>query len=492
MERNQKSLAEMPEVRTKHNDTPMEKQPKLQHAKTPSKQDAKAIRNEKEEKLLKNSSSKCKRQKALPKKNKEKKRANLTKGKGFRRSLPGSQGGKISESEALDKTPEHVVTLSSDEEYGELTKTPTFSYDVRYWTMEDLRRRDDNFATPRRQLAKAELPSVDEGIQNFRIKSFTSENNVKPRDPLAVDRVPPMSVLDLSMKALREIVNKKTRERRHDYFVEYPQYGCFTLEGLRILSRYNTIRNVATQVSEELRWMATAFEAIPEMDRALVAEALLDRWNTSGNMLVDFKGYKINSQDLSILCCKRYLNDEVMNLLIIKYCEEANERGHGEVFTMLPSYVQSAFGTNAIHYVCANVDIGKVDIIFLPMHLHGCHWGLSVFYVKKQEVQFDDGYHCPITSEMESTISGILKTFHQATSLPCFEPSSWSPLQRFEIPMPDQPTVTAGSLNGTGSCGVGVLCCVRDICNGFRKAFTWNFDDAPHLRAQLMVELMKT
>lgn len=190
--------------------------------------------------------------------------------------------------------------------------------------MEDLRRRDDNFATPRRQLAKAELPSVDEGIQNFRIKSFTSENNVKPRDPLAVDRVPPMSVLDLSMKALREIVNKKTRERRHDYFVEYPQYGCFTLEGLRILSRYNTIRNVATQVSEELRWMATAFEAIPEMDRALVAEALLDRWNTSGNMLVDFKGYKINSQDLSILCCERYLNDEVMNLLIIKYCEEAN------------------------------------------------------------------------------------------------------------------------------------------------------------------------
>ena len=66
--------------------------------------------------------------------------------------------------------------------------------------------------------------------------------------------------------------------------------------------------------------MATAFEAIPEMDRALVAEALLDQWNTSGNMLVDFTGYKINSQDLSILCCERYLNDEVMNLLIIKYC----------------------------------------------------------------------------------------------------------------------------------------------------------------------------
>ena len=137
---------------------------------------------------------------------------------------------------------------------------------------------------------------------------------------------------------------------------------------------------------------------------------------------------------------------------------------------------------NPLQYVCANVDMGEVDIIFLPMLLHGCHWGLSVFYVKKQEVKFDDGYHCPNTSEKESTISGILKTFHQATSLPCFEPSSWSRLQRFKIPI----------ARSACSCRVGVLCCVQDICNGFRKAFTWNFDDAPHLRAQLMVELLKT
>ncbi|KAL9977299.1 hypothetical protein ACROYT_G014689 [Oculina patagonica] len=437
--------------------------------------------------LFKDSLSKRKGQKALSKKKGE----NIAKGKHFRQSCPDSQGGKINENESMDKSSDHAITLSSDEENEELMKTPSFSYDVRYWTLEDLRCRDDNFATPRRQLAKAELPTVDRGIQHYSIKSFTSKNNVKPQDPLAVDRVPPMSVLDQSMEALREIVNKKARQKRNDYVIEYQHYGCFTLEGLRILSRYNTIRSVARQVPEEIRWMTTAFETFPEMDRTLVAGALLDRWNTSGNLLVDFKGYKITSQDLSVLCCERYLNDEVMNLLIIKYCEEANKRRQGEVFTMLPSYVTSLFGTNAIHQVCANVDMSKVDIVFLPMHLHGCHWGLAVFYVKKQEVQFDDGYHCPITNEMESTINGILRTFHQATSLPCFEPSCWSGVQRFKIPMPDQPAVSASFLNGTGSCGVGVLCCVRDICNGFREAFTWTFDDAPHLRAQLMVELLK-
>lgn len=238
--------------------------------------------------------------------------------------------------------------------------------------------------------------------------------------------------------------------------------------------------------------MATAFEGLPGRDTKLMVGALLDRWNTSGNVLVDYKGYKITSQDVSVLCCERNLNDEVMNLLIIKYCENANERPQEEVFTMLPSYVTSVFGTNSIHQLCVSVDMGKVDTIFLPTHLHGCHWGLTIFYVKEKEVQFDDGYHCPITNSLQDTINSILSTFHQATGLQCFEPSFWSRVQRFKIPMPDQPTVTASSRNGTGSCGVGVLCCVRDICNECSSAFTSTFDDAPQLRAHLMVELLKT
>ena len=301
-----------------------------------------------------------------------------------------------------------------------------------------------------------------------------------------------MSVLNRSMKALREVVNQRARKRRHEDVAEYPQYGCFTLEGLGILTRYDKIRNLARQVPEEIRWMATAFEGLPERDMELVAGALLDHWNTSGNVLVDYKGYKITSQDLSVLCCEQYLNDEVTNLLIIKYCENANERCQEEVFTMLPSYVTSVFGNNSIHQLCASVDMSKVHTVFLPTHLHGCHWGLTIFSVQEQEVQFDDGYHCPITNELEDTVRGILSTFHQATGLQCFEPSFWSRVQRFKIPMPDQPTVTASSHNGTGSCGVGVLCCVRDICNECSPAFTWTFDDTPQLRAQLMVELLRT
>ena len=49
------------------------------------------------------------------------------------------------------------------------------------------------------------------------------------------------------------------------------------LEGLCILTWYDKIRNLARQVPEEIRWMATAFEGLPERDREIVAGALLDR-----------------------------------------------------------------------------------------------------------------------------------------------------------------------------------------------------------------------
>ena len=227
--------------------------------------------------------------------------------------------------------------------------------------------------------------------------------------------------------------------------------------------------------------MATAFKGLPEMERSLVTEALHERWNTTGKLLQEHKGYRITSQDLSVLCCERYLNDKVMNLLIIKYCEKANERLQEEVFTMLPSYVTLAFGANSIQRLCASVDMSKIGIVFLPVHLHGCHWGLTIFYVNEKDVQFDDGYHCPITKQIKNTVSVVLNTFHQATGLQRFEPSSWNTVQRFKIPMPDQPTDTANSRNGTGSCGVAVLCCVRDICNRFRGSFTWTYDEAPQL-----------
>ena len=74
---------------------------------------------------------------------------------------------------------------------------------------------------------------------------------------------------------------------------------------------------------------------------------------------------------------------------------------------------------------------------------------------------------------------------YEITTLQHFLPRTWSKVQRFTVPMPDQP-------NGSGSCGVGVIYCVRDLSHGIQEKFTWTYKESPKLRAQLMIELLRS
>ena len=120
----------------------------------------------------------------------------VTKGRIFRQGLQASKSGKISATETTAKSHENVITLSSDEQNGKVWKILPSNSHVKRLIVENIKRQDDNFSTPHRKLAKAELPIVYGGIQSYSIKSNTREDNSKPQDPLTVDRVPPMPVLN--------------------------------------------------------------------------------------------------------------------------------------------------------------------------------------------------------------------------------------------------------------------------------------------------------
>jgi len=77
--------------------------------------------------------------------------------------------------------------------------------------MEDIKRRNYKFMTPRRHLANAVLPVEERNIQNYRIERLTSESNLRHQDSLTVDRVPPISVLETSQQAILKIVSKKNK-----------------------------------------------------------------------------------------------------------------------------------------------------------------------------------------------------------------------------------------------------------------------------------------
>ena len=117
------------------------------------------------------------------------------------------------------------------------------------------------------------------------------------------------------------------------------------------------------------------------------------------------------------------------------------------------------------------------------MHLHGNHWGLLVFDVHDCSIEYNDGFHYPITASIQQLANTTLRTISETTGLSRFQLSVWNRVQRFRVPMPDQ-------TSSSGSGGVGVVFCVRDFCEGFQTHFTWTFKEAPMLRAQLMIDLL--
>ena len=239
-------------------------------------------------------------------------------------------------------------------------------------------------------------------------------------------------------------------EAHKDSWDTTASYGSFTQEGVRIPSRFDTLRRVKWEVQEEARWLDGACGRFSAKEKETVKEALLDRWNLNAQLLVQYKGFNVTSQELSVLCCERYLTDEIINVLTIKYCDAANARLERDVFAMLPTDISKQFRESAVFNLSANIDMSTVETIFLPMLLHGNHWGLLVFNVRDCTVEYDDGFHYPVTSSVQQLSDRTLKAIFETTGLQRFQPPIWNKVQRFRVPMPDQPS-------GSGSCGAGVV-----------------------------------
>ena len=109
---------------------------------------------------------------------------------------------------------------------------------------------------------------------------------------------------------------------------------------------------------------------------------------------------------------------------------------------LLPSFLSSGNIINSVvSNTCVSHDMASVVQMFLPVHMQNkCHWGLLIFSVRDCQVFFDDGYHYPIPKEPKCNATNIINIIYQTTSNDNFHPSKWSKVERFKVPMPDQPS----------------------------------------------------
>ena len=330
-------------------------------------------------------------------------------------------------------------------------------------------------------LGEATFPRVDSTLVTYSLTGSSSNLT----DPISVPKLPPQSVLEKIEKELTpsQCANSLTS------VAQIAMYGNFNIEGIRVLKRFHRLKRLRAEVSFEKTWLAKAFKNSNFTKE--VTEALLDRWNLDGSYLASYDNYRISSQELSLLCGERYLSDEVINFLGQKYCDKANEEIQICHNIFLPSFLSTGnVLKTVVERICHQNNMECAVNMFLPVHMNSCHWGLAIFSIKNKTVFFDDGYHCAVPKELKQNANRIIEIIFQTTANDKFNPSGWYDIRRFIVPLPDQPSAVTGSLEGCGSCGVAVICAIRDVCNGNTDSFSWTYQDATQLRAGLMLELL--
>ena len=175
--------------------------------------------------------------------------------------------------------------------------------------------------------------------------------------------------------------------------------------------------------------------------------------------------------------------------------------GHIELY--LPSETHTWLNTNnepfinrKLQEVLAVSTKSEFDLLLLPLHMNGSHWGLVVIDLLGRQLLFDDGYKLKPATSVLSTIKRILDVFHQLLpSSLCLSNFFWTSANAFErFGMPSQHDCGVSG-EGTGSCGVGVILAARDFIfkgvDGTISQFEWQYTEMRHLRKKLMIQILK-
>ena len=228
-------------------------------------------------------------------------------------------------------------------------------------------------------------------------------------------------------------------------------------------------------------------------------------WNHRVGETILRAGQKsVDVGSFSTLVGERYLDNFVIDAAILHYLQDGQDQV-GSKALYLPSETHTWLNTNnepfinrKLQEVLAVSRKSEFDLLLLPLHMNGSHWGLVVNDLLGRQLLLDDGYKLkPATGvHVITTIKRILDVFHQplpgSLCLSNFFWTSANAFKRFGMPSKHDCGVYG---EGTGSCGVGVILAARDFIfkgvDGTISQFEWQYTEMRHLRKKLMIQILK-
>ena len=250
------------------------------------------------------------------------------------------------------------------------------------------------------------------------------------------------------------------------------------------------------QVAGEEAWLSCQDDCVTKEKITQLRKTLFDTRPQQVILRAGTLSASIDTESLSCLSRERYLDNFVIDVCLQKYQVDANSSSRPKHSLCLPSHAftwikqEMNFFIDKIKPLFSNVDIAKLSLVLLPVHLNQCHWGLLAVDFDTQAMYFDDGLQWDAPGHLLEDIKHILAALlsmlsqHDAVlkELLCEEG-----FRRFGMPK----QMSNGT--GSGSCGVGVILAARDIIyNGTaRTQSQWNFHQMRGLRKLLAIQILE-
>ena len=199
--------------------------------------------------------------------------------------------------------------------------------------------------------------------------------------------------------------------------VQIENFEIFSRNGISVLKKFCDISSLRAKIYYEERWLLTSQDGLSATEVSSIEQVL---WNHRVGETILRAGQKsVDVGSFSTLVGERYLDNFVIDAAILHYLQDGQDQV-GSKALYLPSETHTWLNTNnepfinrKLQEVLAVSRKSESDLLLLPLHTNGSHWGLVVIDLLGRQLLFDDGYKLKPATGVLTTIKHILDVFHQ-------------------------------------------------------------------------------
>ena len=268
-----------------------------------------------------------------------------------------------------------------------------------------------------------------------------------------------------NFKSFDDILSEIDEQQRYD-----------TVDPVHALIYADMLHDIARQAA--VRAKKTVPLTVEQQD---LAQQLIRR-TPSNFMVAELSGIEVKGDDMKCLSTLAWLNDEVINLylkLLQQRCDTAKQ--HKVWFYNTFFYAKLA-GDGAYNYNAVRrwsktqkVDITALDMLIVPVHVHGNHWTLARLDFRRKRAEYYDslrGSEANILRNLRQYVIDEAKTYKsQVLSM-----DDWQDV-----------AVNAPRQSNGSDCGVFSLMFANYLCDGLPVSFTYT--DMPYFRQRIALEI---